>query len=43
MLASKQDIFEVFGTYDHKQACREILDHGEMQVSEQERQSLFER
>lgn len=42
MIASKQDLLDVFGNADQKAVCKEILDHGELQVSEQERQALQE-
>ena len=40
MLASQKDLKEYFDTSDARIACREILDKGELQVSEQERQAL---
>ncbi len=43
MLASSNDLLECFGTSDQLTVCREILDKGEMQVSEQERTALLER
>ncbi|RYG97567.1 hypothetical protein EON65_52670 [archaeon] len=42
MLASAKDLVDVFGTSDHKTICKEILDKGELQVSEQERVALHE-
>jgi ribosome maturation protein SDO1 len=42
MLASSKDMLDVFGTTDQKLICKEILDKGELQVSEQERGALFE-
>ncbi len=42
MLASSKDLIEVFGTSDQKAVCKEILDKGELQVSEQERGALYE-
>jgi ribosome maturation protein SDO1 len=42
MLASAKDLLDVFGTSDHRLICREILDKGELQVSEQERGALHE-
>lgn len=42
MLASAKDLQEVFGTTDHRTICKEILDKGELQVSEQERAALHE-
>lgn len=41
-LASSKDLLEAFGTADQKLVCREILEKGEMQVSEQERGALYE-
>ena len=43
MLASSNDLQEYFGTIDQLIVCREILDKGEMQVSEQERGALLDR
>lgn len=42
MLASSKDLKEAFGTSDQKAICVQILDKGELQISEQERQSLTE-
>jgi ribosome maturation protein SDO1 len=42
MLASDRDLVDAFGTADHQLICREILDKGELQVSEQERSALYE-
>lgn len=42
MLASSKDLMEAFGTSDQKIVCQEILEKGEMQVSEQERVALHE-
>jgi ribosome maturation protein SDO1 len=42
-LASSKDLLDAFGTADQLAVCREILDKGEMQVSEQERGALIER
>lgn len=42
MLASAKDLQDVFGTTDHPTICKEILDKGELQVSEQERVALCE-
>lgn len=41
-LASSKDLMEVFGTADTKTICAEILDKGDLQVSEQERQALLD-
>jgi ribosome maturation protein SDO1 len=41
-LASNKDLVEVFGTSDHVLVCQEILEKGELQVSEQEREALQE-
>ena len=43
MLASSKDLIDIFGTSDHNAVCKEILDKGELQVSEQERGALLER
>lgn len=43
MLASQKDLQEYFNTTDTKLVCQEILEKGELQVSEQERQSLYDR
>ena len=40
MLASQKDLLEYFNTSDQKIVCQEILERGELQVSEQERQAL---
>ena len=37
LLASSKDLMEAFGTADQRTVCKEILDKGELQVSEQER------
>lgn len=42
MLASSKDLMEAFGTSDQMLVCKEILDKGEIQVSEQERVALHE-
>ena len=42
MLASKADMMDAFGTSDEKEICKEILDRGDMQVSELERQALLD-
>ena len=42
MLASKKDLLSAFGSADLEVAIRHILDHGELQISEQERESLQE-
>jgi ribosome maturation protein SDO1 len=42
MLASVKDLIDVFGTSDQKIICKEILDRGELQVSEKERGALYE-
>lgn len=42
LLASAKDIESAFGTTDKKLACIEILNKGEMQVSDQERIALQE-
>mmetsp|Transcript_19499 Transcript_19499/g.18829 ORF Transcript_19499/g.18829 Transcript_19499/m.18829 type:complete len:589 (+) Transcript_19499:127-1893(+) len=41
-LASSKDLLEAFGTSDQKAVCKEILDKGELQVSEQERGAQLE-
>jgi ribosome maturation protein SDO1 len=43
MLASGKDLQESFGTSDPIAVCKEILDKGDLQVSEQERQAMLER
>lgn len=43
MLASQKDLQEYFDTTDTREVCREILEKGELQVSEQERQALHDR
>jgi len=42
MLASSKDLLKAFGTIDQKQVCMEILNKGELQISEQERVALQE-
>ena len=42
MLASSKDLEAAFGTSDQREVCREILDRGELQVSEQERSAQHE-
>lgn len=42
MLASTKDLMEVFGTTDQLAVCKEILDKGEMQISEQEREAYID-
>jgi len=42
MLANTKDIREAFGTTDQKLVCIEILNKGELQISEQERVALQE-
>lgn len=42
MLANSKDLLDAFGTADQRAVCKEILDHGELQVSEQERGALFD-
>eukprot|EP01038_Epipyxis_sp_PR26KG_P011894 gene11894-15912_t len=42
MLANSKDLLAIFGTTDSKIICQEILDKGELQVSEQERDALYE-
>ncbi len=42
-LASSKDLMEAFGTSDAIAVCKEILEKGDLQVSEQERQALLER
>ena len=41
MLASKSDLQDAFGTTDTATICKEILNKGDLQVSEQERQALY--
>lgn len=40
MLANKKDLLDVFGTADQLLVIEEILNRGELQVSEQEREAL---
>lgn len=42
LLASAKDLQDAFGTADQRAICKEILDKGELQVSEQERSALTE-
>lgn len=42
MLAKSKDLINAFGTNDHALICAEILEKGELQISEQERSSLYE-
>lgn len=42
MLASGKDLLEAFGTSDQKAVCKEILDRGELQVSDKRRCSSYE-
>jgi len=42
MLANTKDLTDAFGTTDKALVCKEILDKGELQVSEKERGALFE-
>lgn len=39
VLASATDLEEVFGTTNQEEICREILDRGELQISDKERQA----
>lgn len=41
--AKKGDWSKAFGVQDEEQACRMILDHGELQVSEGERKAHVEK
>ena len=41
-LASKKDLIKAFGTAELEVVIKELLDHGEMQVSEKERDALME-
>jgi len=41
--AKKSDWVKAFGVQDEEQACRAILDHGELQVSEGERKANVEK
>lgn len=40
--ASGKDLLEAFGTSDHTKVCEEILERGDLQVSEQEREAMLE-
>lgn len=42
LLASAKDLMETFGTSDTNSVCRIILEKGELQVSEEERASLYD-
>ena len=42
LLANSKDLIEAFGTSDQILVCKEILDKGELQVSEQERVALLD-
>ena len=42
LLASAKDLMETFGTSDTNTVCRIILEKGELQVSEEERASLYD-
>jgi ribosome maturation protein SDO1 len=39
VLAAATDLEEVFGTTNQEEICREILDRGELQISDKERQA----
>ncbi len=41
-LANTKDLMDAFGTTDQMLVCQEILDKGELQVSDQERGALYE-
>jgi ribosome maturation protein SDO1 len=41
-LANTKDLMDAFGTTDQRLVCQEILEKGEMQVSEQERVALYD-
>ncbi|XP_076066014.1 SBDS ribosome maturation factor [Oratosquilla oratoria] len=41
-VAKKEDLIKCFGTEDHKQICVLILDKGELQVSDKERQAALD-
>lgn len=40
MLANSKDLLDAFGTTDKKLVCMEILNKGEIQISDQERLAL---
>lgn len=42
MLANTKDLLDAFGTTDSLAICKEILDKGETQVSEEERGAYFD-
>jgi ribosome maturation protein SDO1 len=42
MLANTKDLMDAFGSTDQMAVCQEILDKGELQVTEQERAALYE-
>lgn len=41
-VAKKEDLMKAFGKADHVEICKEILDKGELQVSEKERHANLE-
>jgi ribosome maturation protein Sdo1 len=41
--ASGKDLQQAFGTSDPLKVCEEILEKGDLQVSEQEREAMLER
>jgi ribosome maturation protein SDO1 len=43
VLAKSEELKKAFGTDDTRKCCMNILEHGELQVSEQERKSLLEQ
>lgn len=43
LLASSKDLSDAFGTSDQMKICEIILDKGELQVSEGERQAQYDR
>lgn len=41
-VAKKEDLIKAFGTEDHEKICIQILDKGELQISDKERQNQME-
>jgi ribosome maturation protein Sdo1 len=42
MVASKSDLQDAFGTMDLAVICKEILNKGDLQVTEKEREALYD-
>ena len=41
-MAKKEDLIKAFGNDDHTEICKLILDKGELQVSDKERQAALD-